>query len=429
MKSWSQQAGRVNSWMVMLLAFCLPLSTSALSIVALLVLACWLVEGEFREKWAEIAGNPMCLALLVYFGVLLIGLCWTDDFSVGLAVIRKQWKLLLMPVLLTTVRWERRWRYVAAFLAGMTVVMLLIVLARFDLLASIGLDAYKERNLFTNHIVFTPMLALAIYLLLHQVLWGGIAGWQRWLLLALAGLMVFTLFLTKGRAGQLVFFMLLVLLIFQYYRTYLLKATLLAILLLPLIFVVGYRLSPVFQERMNLVWQDISAAEKNPETGVGLRLIYWGNSIEIIRKAPWIGAGTGGFTSAYAQVNQRQTPHVPPTDNPHNQYILAAVQQGVFGVAALLGLFAIQMYRARRTQDGWERIRLAFPLFFLTIMLTDCYLNTPGSGFLFSLFSAVLSKEDSSEPCCAPVFRAPMSEERGLEKFSQPPGLANGSVG
>jgi O-antigen ligase len=398
-----QQACRVNSWLLMLLAFCLPLSTSAISAAALLVLTCWLIEGGFRQKWEEIAASPMCLAVLIYFGILLIGLCWTDDLFVGLAAIRKQWKLLLVPVLLTTVRWERRWQYVAAFIAGMTVVMLLICLARFDLLVHIGLESIMYVSLLNNgYIVIAPMLALAIYLLLHLVLWGGTAGWKRWLLILLAGFMIFTLFITKGRAGQLVFFMLLALLLFQYYRGALLKATFMTIILLPLVFTAGYRLSPVFQERMDLVWQDIAAPEKNPETGVGLRLIFWENSMEIIRSSPWLGVGTGGFNLAYAKVNQQRSPNVPSTDNPHNQYISAAVQQGVFGVLGLLGLFGVQLYQSRRTRDGWERIRLAFPLFFLTIMATDCYLNTPSSGFLFALFSAILSKTESCWQNCTP---------------------------
>jgi len=278
----------------------------------------------------------------------------------------------------------------------------LICLARFDLLVSVGLGSYQNINLLTNHIVFTPMLALAIYLLLHQVLWGGVGGGRWWLLLALACMMVFSVFVTLGRAGQMVFFMLLVLLLFQYFRKNLFKATFLTLILLPLIFAAGYRGSPIFRERMDLIQQNIATFEKNPDTSVGLRLLYWKNSWEIIRQSPWFGVGTGGFKSAYAKVNQQRSPNVPATDHPHNQYILTAVQQGVFGVLGLLGLFGVQIYHARRTKDDWERIRLAFPLFFLAIMTTDCYLNTPGSGFLFALFSAILSKTESCWQNCTP---------------------------
>ncbi len=85
---------------------------------------------------------------------------------------------------------------------------------------------------------------------------------------------------------------------------------------------------------------------------------------------------------------------MPPTANPHNQYIFVAVQLGVFGLLGLITLFSIEIMQAWRTNDGWQRIRLAFPLFFLVIMITDTYLDTHNSGFLFSLFSAVFYKNN-----------------------------------
>ena len=134
---------------------------------------------------------------------VLLGLCWTDNLMAGLKAIGKLWKIWLLPVFITTVCWERRWWYVAAFIAGLTVTMLLIDLAWFDLLPAVGLGGQQLNILLTNHIVFTPMLAFSTYLLLHQLLWGGISGWKRWLTFALGAMMLLTLFITNGRVGQL----------------------------------------------------------------------------------------------------------------------------------------------------------------------------------------------------------------------------------
>lgn len=396
MKPLQLQFGRAGSWFLILLAFSLPISTSAITVTAILVLVCWLGEGEFLHKWKEIITNPICIALFVYLGILVLGLCWADDLSTGLASIRKQWKLWLLPVFLTTVRWERRWWYVAAFIAGVATTMLLIDLAWFDWLRYVGVTAPYQFNLVSNNIVYTPMLALAIYLLLHQSLWGGLKGIRRWLLLPLIGLMIFTLFITMGRAGHVVFFVLMLLLLFQYFHRNMLKAVLLALVLLPLVFTVAYRISPVFQARVDLVQQEIRTFDQNPDTSVGQRLVFWKNSWRIIRQSPWLGVGTGGFVAAYAQMHHQWTPEMTSTDDPHNQYLFSAVQQGVLGLLALLGLFVVQIYRAWQSTDGWERIRMAFPLFFLVIMTTASYLNVYGSGFLFSLFSAVLFKTQSN---------------------------------
>ena len=121
-----QRLDQVHFWLLLLLAFCLPLSTSAVSMAAVLIIVCWVAEGRFREKFQEIVASPLCIAVLVYLGVLLIGLLWADSFSDGMEAIRKQWKILLAPIFLTAVRWDRRWWYVTAFIAGVTATMAVV---------------------------------------------------------------------------------------------------------------------------------------------------------------------------------------------------------------------------------------------------------------------------------------------------------------
>ena len=165
MAALQQQVGEITSWLLIFLAFCLPLSTSVVTILALLIFVCWIIEGGYRQKWREIRTNPVCLAVFIYLGVYLIGICWTDDLSEGIAVLMKQWKLMLLPVFLTTVRWQRRWWYVGAYIAGVSCVMLLVYLVASGAILYDEVDARGHLTLIGNQIVYTPMLALAIYLL------------------------------------------------------------------------------------------------------------------------------------------------------------------------------------------------------------------------------------------------------------------------
>jgi len=396
MRPYQQQAGRINFWLLLLLAFSLPLSTTAVTLLALASLACWCYEGRFAQKWEEIRANPICVAVFCSLAVFLLGLCWSDDLAGGVATVKKQWKIWLLPVLLTAVRWDRRWWYVAAYVAGVSSLLLLFALVTTGVVVYPEMDGRGHLSLIGNQIVFTPMLAWAVYLLLHQLLWAGLARWQQGAMLLLAGALTWGVFMTKGRAGQLVFFVLMLLLIVQYFRRNLRRAALVAMVLLPLLFTFAYQLSPVFQARIALIRQNIVTFDQDANTPVGLRLLFWQNSWEIIRQTPWFGVGTGGFAAAYAQVNQQRSPAMPATVNPHNQYIFAATEQGVLGILALLGLFGVHLRQARRLADGWQRIRWAFPLFFLVIMTTDSYLNSFGSGFLFSLFSAILFKSPTT---------------------------------
>ena len=375
-----------------MLAFSIPLSTSALSILAILILLFWLFEGNFTEKIVEIFSNPVVVSVLAFLAVLAIGLLWSPDVRAGLEVLQDRWKIAMLPVFLTAISYKRRPFHINCFLAGLVVAMFITFLAWFDLIHySDVTPTHLTRKTF--HVVYNPLLAFGIYLVLHEAIWGQRRGGFRFGMFVLAGLMIFNMFITEGRAGQLVFFVLIALLLFQIFRKNRVKAVLAAFLLLPIVFVTGYGLSPVFKHRVDTVRQEISQFKDNPETSIGLRLLYWQNSWEIIRQHPWLGVGTGGFEAAYARVNQKKSPLYFPTDNPHNQYVLVATMVGIPGVVALLLIFAVMFRQAFAKRDNLQRVRCAFPLFFLTIMLTESYLKVYETAFFFVFFAAVLYKQ------------------------------------
>jgi O-antigen ligase len=397
--SWQRlrrNAGRANILLPALLAFVLPLSTSAVTGVAILILLLWLVEGRFIEKTGEIIANPVVMAVLAYLAVMALGLLWTPDLSNGLDVLQGRWKIAMLPVFLTAVSWQYRSRYVFWFLAGLSIAMAVTYLAWFDLVHYADVSpVHLTRKTF--HVVYNPLLAFGIYLLLHQLVWGQLKPAVRIGLAALAALMVFNMFITEGRTGQIVFFILMGLLLFQLFRGSRWKAVAAVCLLLPMMFAAGYLLSPVFKQRIDVAITEMCNFRKNPNTSVGMRVQFSQNSLDIIRRHPWFGVGTGGFKGAYAQVNQSKTPWCVATDNPHDQYILILSMLGIPGLAALLLIFVSMFCQAWLVRDGWQRIRFAFPLFFMVMMLAESYLKVYETGFFFALFAAVLYKKKPDE--------------------------------
>ncbi|MCI5222616.1 MAG: hypothetical protein D3924_08090 [Candidatus Electrothrix sp. AR4] len=264
LQSFRAGAGRVNSWLPVLLAFTLPLSTSAVSVLAILILLLCLVEGRVAEKCVEIFSNPVVVAVFAFLAVLCLGLLWTDDFAAGLEVIRDQWKLALLPFVLTAIGYHRRSLYLYSFLAGMSLAMLITFLAWFDLIHYADVTpAHLTPKTF--HVIYNPLLAFAAYLVLHEAIWGRSGRRQpavRAGLFSLAGLMSLNMFITEGRTGQVVFLVLMGLLLLQIFEKNRLWAALAICLLLPSICIIGYLYSPVFQRRMDTAWQEIDRFKK-----------------------------------------------------------------------------------------------------------------------------------------------------------------------
>ncbi|MCI5134787.1 MAG: hypothetical protein D3920_06875 [Candidatus Electrothrix sp. AW2] len=400
-----ERAGQINSLLPALLAFAIPLSTSAISLLAILILLLWLIEGRFIEKGLAIFSQPVAVAVLAFLALLCLGLLWTEHLTVGLETLKDQWKLALLPVLLTTVSYHHRSLYLSAFLLGMTLAMGMTFLAWFDLLhyADVSPTHLTPK---TFHVTYNPLLAFAIYLVLHEAIWGRAKFRQRSYLaraalraalFGLAGLMTVNMFMTEGRTGQVVFLVLITLLLLQIFRKNRLKAAGAILLVLPVICLIGYFSSPMFQQRVNIAQQEIKKFKTDPDTSVGMRLLFWQNSFEIIRQHPWLGVGTGDFQSAYAQVNSTKSPTSIATDNPHNQYVVVGAMLGIVGIFFLLLIFFTMFVQAKIIQDNYQRIRLALPLFFLVIMLAESYLTVYQTAFFFVIMAAVLYKEKSDQ--------------------------------
>ena len=391
--SFTQKATIVASPLLILFAFALPLSTSAGSILAILLILTWVTSGNMVEKFGEILRNPVAIAVLVYIFLHILGLLWSEDIEWGLETLKKQWKLLLFPVFLTIARKEHTKYYMAAFIAA------IFLKACKAYLVWLGIISLPPSSIFTTlgttHVMYNPMLALACYILLQNLLFAENKTINKALQVSLLVFLSCNMFITAGRTGQIAFFVLLAVALFQYFYKLSKGKLLLALFLLPLAITATYQCSTTFKDRVDLAITEIQEYKSQKITSVGLRVWFYKNTILVIKENWLTGVGTGDYPVEYAKVNKIHSPALPDTDNPHNQYLLILSQFGIAGFVSLVSIFFCQLVMAFKQQDTLTPLRQAFPIFFLLIMLAESYLMVYGTGFLFSLFSAFLYKKYS----------------------------------
>jgi O-antigen ligase len=389
----------INSYLLIAFAFFLPLSVAIGNIFAVLIFLFWLVKADFKNDFNILKNNLLIKAVFIFLGLHVIGLLWTSDLSWGLHILKKELKFLFLPVFMLFVKKEHIKYYIYTFLLAMTISEVLSYGIWFDVISPFGYATLQNPTPFNSHITYNPLLAFTIYILAYYVLFSSQLNQREKIIYSIFIItMSINMFITGGRAGQVVYFIMIVLLVFQYFNKYLLKAFLFSSILLPLLFFFAYSNSEIFKERVNMAVYNINNYENNQNTSVGERLTFAVNSWKIIKENPIIGVGTGDFKSEYENINAIYTPHVPNASHPHNMYILELVQFGILGLISLLSILFFQIKSAIKSNNILiKNLGLALPILFGIIMLSDSYLLGHYTTMLFIFFSAILYKDYGNE--------------------------------
>ena len=386
----------LNPLILIAFGFILPISVSLANIFGLLIFLLWLMQANFRNDLDKLRNNMLVKAILAFWLLHLIGLLWTSDLTSGIQVIAKESLLLLLPIYMMVFTRQSTETAIGAFMAAMLISCALSFLMWFHVIPpSHFMIGEGDPIVCMGRISYSPFLTIAIYISLFYLLLDPKAGNRKKIFAAItAVLLSINLFIINGRAGQVGFFVMIVIVIFQYFNKNLLRALTVAAIALPLLIFTTYNVSSTFRNRANLAVSEIEHYGDGQNTSVGLRMAITVNSLDIIRENPLFGVGTGDFLQEYVKVNQRNTPTLFVTGQPHNMYVLELVQFGVIGLASLLSILYVQIRISRQSSRPLQKhFGLALPILFAVIMLSDSYLLGHYTTMLFIFFSAILYQD------------------------------------
>ena len=113
------------------------------------------------------------------------------------------------------------------------------------------------------------------------------------------------------------------------------------VLLLPVLVALGVGLG---SERMQQRWlkasSDVMALQQGPlkeENSLGFRIDAWQKSVQAVAEKPILGHGVGAWNQAYLA----QGGTIPKATDPHQQFLLWAVESGGVGAALFVGFLAL----------------------------------------------------------------------------------------
>ncbi len=357
------------------MAASMPISRAAFNLSALLMITGWLLSGQWRDKIDLIRGDWTAITSIALFAMVALSLTWAGPLAADhWDQLLEYSRLLYLPLIITLLQRSDAWRKRAwtALLVGMLITLTAYLL---DIWFEVpGTGSYGTHTaghgVFYHHIAQGMTLSFLGAYGLHQALLGAKPKplrlfWLAVTLSTLAGLITVGISRT-GQLSVLAAYFLVVL-------THLPKRLRLwGGLLCVAVAAVLVMSTDRMQERFALALKETSSFQQDGEyTSVGARLKAWQFSAELIEQAPWLGHGIGSYRLlAHQHFAQSPICNLGVCEQPHNQFILTAVETGALGVLALTAFLVAPLVSRGRPESPIAS--LIWPLLAIFIV-TACF--------------------------------------------------------
>lgn len=381
------------NFLVVFSCFAISLPTAWSSIFSGLILITWMIYGNPIKKIQLAFLNPGFKGTLLLILLYILATFYSSaDFSSSLHFLLKYSKLLLIPLILVSIDSEKIRNYgINAFLIGM---LLTLFISYFKWLSFVpmhlGLNDNGEGfHAFKNRIAHNYLMSFAVYLMLCKSYFSSSYSKWIWLILSLLGFCdVF--YLVDGRTGQVTLFFLVLFFIFHVFGR---KAIKYVAIFFVTFFIFNEQLKFLIPERILNSYNDaISHQADKSQTSGGIRLEMYKDTMAMIKKAPFLGYGTGGYRTEFVKLTSSKSTLLKDTANPHNQYLLTLFELGIVGFFALIYMFFSHWRCSYKLVQSNEMISLSMRGLIISMMIGSLFnslLLDATEGRFYCLFAGL----------------------------------------
>lgn len=370
----------------------IPVNIVLMNVFLALVLVFTLLAGRLRHHLILVWHNPVTKAALILFASLSVSVFWSiaeTDWS--LRVLKKYNELWYMALLLPLFHSSKRRDIgINAFLVSMGLILTAIYLVYFNVLPSSGISIAGKHAPFTvdggfsSHIMTNILMSFVVFTSAHKFIFSNTK--IKWVYGPLfLGSFYYVLFISTGTTGQLIVLSLLGLLLVQYFGK---KSLILFPTLVLFVGIVSISVeSNAIKHALKKIESRITHIESgNPNTRPQLAI----HAFKLFTEDPIVGTGVGSYKAALETKQSEFSERTPHKWNPHNEYLVIAVQLGLVGLLALLFLFYTQAKSTKRIQDKEQRyLAQGLVLLFVVGCLGNSLIMDSGEGHFWAFFSAL----------------------------------------
>jgi O-antigen ligase len=373
------------------IAISLMFSPPVANLAEFLLLLLMLTSGEMRRRLLVAWEQPLFKAAIAFWLIIGLGITYSIAPLAGSLSMWGGWrKLLFLPIALALFD-DPKWklRLVLSLIGATTITAVASFVAwHFNVTPIEAEPGVLVRNHSTQGMIFGVAAFSAAALALH--------GTLRWQMIAAVMLLMGNVALvTPGRSGYAVLLVCGASFAVWWLATrgmniwnFGISALLLAAIASLLV------LAPTSRQRINQAWQEMTHyRQEKQETSMGIRVVFWENTLQLLKERPILGYGTGSFGTAYRSLVAGRTGlEGTITGDPHDQYMKIMAEHGLVGFATFMSLF-FAAFKQRPTTP-WRLLGLSVLAAWSATSLFNSHFSTFSEGtFLYVWLGAMLARE------------------------------------
>ncbi len=394
-----------------LLAACIFAIPVSVSLKSILLPICVIVNLLALKNWQTILTTlkqPVVITAISLLAWCLLSALWAPPhWPETEAVIGKMMKLLFLPLFAIGFLHNKTRQYAqSAFLAAIiltAVISLSMAITGINFMGKSGVG-----TVFNDQIMTGLFIAMGAWLAAHLAMQADDnKKWWFWGIFVICSAQI--AFANSGRTGYAVYILLAICFSIIHLT---IRQTLFFLISLALLSVAAYWLSPTLARNIDrTIYNIIHLQQVANSSSIGYRVGFHQFAQKLFLQHPIFGTGAGSFSWHYAQ--QQPMPfYSSRLFEPHSQYWLILVEQGVIGLLLLLTWLASLAWLMLKVQQSRALLMFAF-VAINAANFTDSMLLYSATGYLFIIIAAMavgeyLEKIQTSElPAERPISLQP----------------------
>ncbi|MDD4914326.1 MAG: O-antigen ligase family protein [Methylococcales bacterium] len=390
----SKKALLVCRYLVIVTAISAPISTAAASIASIGLLLAWLLSGQAAHSLKISFRHPLGKIILLFVAWLLVGCLYADTGWPAKLATLMSWNKLFFVFILLGLFDQQHWqqRFVIAYIGFMAAASVVAIpLWALDLIVRSG----REPGIFmTNYSTQSMAFIAALLCCLFLAKDVRLAGRRQYLWAAMALFLFNILIISPARSGYLALLPALAfagVVLYGFKRLPLVLGAVFGILLIA-----AFSSSTLQQRFKQGLAEQNSYQSSDKLTSIGIRMVFYTNTLELIKARPIFGYGTSSFKNTYTDLvsSKYRDWRSQSTTDPHNQYLFIWLENGLIGVLLFLAYIWTAIRQGLRNPP-YGPIAASFLVAICATSLFNSHFKTFAEGNLLAFFLGALLARDS----------------------------------